>query len=109
MGATPLQWLDGMAYFTQRMSTDAPQDDLRWEEEPYDAARLWARDASCLACGLHIVTTAGTPAGHPHQDRQSGTRPGPASRAEGHRHPTPIPTRPWPRSTPRWVSGRAAG
>lgn len=58
VGATPDHWLDGMAYLTQRMSTDAPLDDLRWDEEPYDAARMQSRDASCLASGLHMVTTA---------------------------------------------------
>ncbi len=58
VGATPAQWLGGMAYLTQRMSTDAPLDDLRWDEEPYDAARMQAREASCLACGLQMVTTA---------------------------------------------------
>jgi GNAT superfamily N-acetyltransferase len=58
VGGTPTQWLDGIAYLTQRMSTDAPLGDLRWDEEPYDAARMQARDASCLACGLHMVTTA---------------------------------------------------
>lgn len=47
-----------MAYLTARMSTDAPLDDLQWDEEVYDAARMQGRDASCLACGLHMVTTA---------------------------------------------------
>lgn len=58
VGSTPPQWLEGMAYLTARMSTDAPLDDLQWDEEVYDAARIQARDASCLACGLHMVTTA---------------------------------------------------
>ncbi len=58
VGATPLQWLEGMAYLMTRTSTDAPLDDLQWDAENYDAARMQARDASCLACGLHMVTTA---------------------------------------------------
>lgn len=40
------------------MITDAPMDDLQWEAEAYDAARFRERDASCLACGRHMVTTA---------------------------------------------------
>lgn len=58
VGSTPPQWLDGMAYLTARMSTDAPLDDLQWDAESYDAARMQARDASCLACGLHMVISA---------------------------------------------------
>ena len=58
VGQTPQRWLDDIAYLTGRMSTDAPLDDLRWEAEAYDAGRMRARDASCLACGLHMVTTA---------------------------------------------------
>jgi GNAT superfamily N-acetyltransferase len=58
VGGTPQRWLDDIAYLTGRMSTDAPMDDLQWEAEAYDAGRMGARDASCLACGLHMVTTA---------------------------------------------------
>ncbi|MGH3695837.1 MAG: GNAT family N-acetyltransferase [Pseudonocardiaceae bacterium] len=58
VGGTPRQWLDGMAYLTARMSTDAPLEELQWDAENYDAARMQARDTSCLACGLHMVTTA---------------------------------------------------
>jgi GNAT superfamily N-acetyltransferase len=58
VGATPARWLDGMAYLVGRMSTDAPMDGLTWEQEAYDAARMQARDAACLACGLHTVTSA---------------------------------------------------
>jgi GNAT superfamily N-acetyltransferase len=58
VGATPPQWLDDMAYLTGRMSTDAPQDDLQWDEEVYDAARIKARDACWLGRGQHNVTTA---------------------------------------------------
>jgi GNAT superfamily N-acetyltransferase len=58
VGATPQRWLDAIAYLTGRMSTDAPLDNLQWEAEAYDAARMRARDARCLACGLRMVTTA---------------------------------------------------
>ncbi|MDQ3763116.1 MAG: GNAT family N-acetyltransferase [Actinomycetota bacterium] len=58
VGGTPQQWLDDVAYLVGRMSTDAPLDDLQWDAEVYDATRMQARDASCLARGLHMVTTA---------------------------------------------------
>ena len=58
VGATPTQWLDDVAYLTVRMSTDAPLDDLQWEQETYDAARIQARDACWLGRGQHNVTTA---------------------------------------------------
>ncbi len=58
VGITPQRCLDDIAYLTGRMITDAPMGDLRWDAEAYDAARLRERDASCLACGLHMVTTA---------------------------------------------------
>ncbi|HJT03053.1 MAG TPA: GNAT family N-acetyltransferase [Pseudonocardiaceae bacterium] len=58
VGATPTQWLDDVAYLTVRMSTDAPLDDLQWEQETYDAARIEARDACWLGRGQHNVTTA---------------------------------------------------
>jgi GNAT superfamily N-acetyltransferase len=57
VGATPQQWLDDIAYLAGRMSTDAPLDDLQWDAEVYDAARMQARDASLLAWGRHMVTT----------------------------------------------------
>jgi GNAT superfamily N-acetyltransferase len=56
--STPQRWLDDMAYLRGRMSTDVPLDDLKWDPEVYDAARLQAREDSCLARGLHWVTTA---------------------------------------------------
>jgi GNAT superfamily N-acetyltransferase len=58
LGATPSQWLDDVAYLTGRMSTDAPLDDLEWDPEIYDAARMQARDASRLGRGLQTITTA---------------------------------------------------
>lgn len=58
IGATPPQWLDDVAYLVVRMSTDVPRDDLQWEEEAYDAARVQARDACWLGRRQHNVTTA---------------------------------------------------
>lgn len=57
VGSTPRRWLDGIAYLEGRMSTDAPLDDLQWDPEVYDAARIQAHDARSLARGLHSVTT----------------------------------------------------
>ncbi|MGB9280898.1 MAG: GNAT family N-acetyltransferase [Pseudonocardiaceae bacterium] len=58
VGSTPQRWLDDVAYLTGRMSTDVPLDDLQWDAEVYDAARIQAEDVSSLARGLHLVTTA---------------------------------------------------
>lgn len=58
VGSTLQRWLDDIAYLRGRMSTDAPLDDLQWDPEVYDAARLRARENSSLARGLHVVTTA---------------------------------------------------
>ncbi|MFN2496343.1 MAG: GNAT family N-acetyltransferase [Pseudonocardiaceae bacterium] len=63
VGSTPPRWLDDIAYLTGRMSTDAPMDDLQWGAEAYDAARMQGRDTSCLARGLHIVTTGAVDGG----------------------------------------------
>ncbi|HEX2297147.1 MAG TPA: hypothetical protein VHH34_01280, partial [Pseudonocardiaceae bacterium] len=49
--------LDDIAYLTGRMSTDAPLDDLQWDPEAYDSARIRDQDATFLARGLHAVTT----------------------------------------------------
>ncbi|MGH4024679.1 MAG: GNAT family N-acetyltransferase, partial [Pseudonocardiaceae bacterium] len=63
VGSTPQRWLPDMAYLTGRMSTDAPMDDLQWEAESYDSARMRDRDAASLARGRHVVTTAALDAG----------------------------------------------
>ncbi len=57
VGSTPRTWLDDLAYLTGRMSTDAPMDDLQWDAEAYDSARIRGRDTTCLARGLHVLTT----------------------------------------------------
>ena len=58
VGGIPQRWIDDVAYLTGRMSIDAPLDDLQWDAEVYDAERMQAEDASSLARGLHMVTTA---------------------------------------------------
>jgi GNAT superfamily N-acetyltransferase len=63
VGSTPQRRLDDMAYLIGRMSTDVPLDDLQWGAEAYDAARLRDREASCLARGLHLVTTGAVDSG----------------------------------------------
>jgi hypothetical protein len=57
VGCTPEHRLAELAYLTGRMCLDAPLDDLQWDPEVYDAVRLSGRDTSCLARGLHLVTT----------------------------------------------------
>jgi GNAT superfamily N-acetyltransferase len=44
VGATPPEWLEGMAYLTGRMSTDAPLENLELQPEVYDAERLRIRE-----------------------------------------------------------------
>jgi hypothetical protein len=82
VGATPSQWLDGIAYLAGRMSTDVPLDDLQWEEEIYDAARVLGRDACWLGRGLQIITTAA-------QDRAGRLVASPISSVTPHRRGSP--------------------
>ncbi len=56
-GVTPEQWIDGVAYLTGRMSTDAPLDDLDWEPENYDAERIRGREARLDSWGQLVHTT----------------------------------------------------
>lgn len=44
-GAVPERWVADMAYLAGRMSTDAPLDDLEFEPEAYDVARMRDREA----------------------------------------------------------------
>jgi GNAT superfamily N-acetyltransferase len=55
---TPEEYLDGIAYLTGRMSTDAPLDDLAWEAEAFDSDRIRERDAVPAARGRRAYTTA---------------------------------------------------
>jgi GNAT superfamily N-acetyltransferase len=53
----PEAWLDDRAVLQQRMSTDAPADDLEVEEEDWDAERLRASNARTRASGRRVVET----------------------------------------------------
>ena len=57
VGATPEEFVDGVAYLTGRMSTDAPLDDLVWEPEVYTVERVRGREAAADKQGLVIYTT----------------------------------------------------
>ena len=57
VGATPDQFVEGLAYLNGRMSTDAPLDDLTWEPEVYTVERLRGREAAADKQGLVIYTT----------------------------------------------------
>jgi GNAT superfamily N-acetyltransferase len=54
----PDSWLEDRAVLQQRMSTDAPADDLDVEEEDWDAERLRASNARTRASGRRVVETA---------------------------------------------------
>lgn len=58
VGATPEEHLDGIAALESRMTTDAPFDDLAWEQEVFDAGRIRAVDAAKAAHHLRSFTTA---------------------------------------------------
>lgn len=58
VGATPDEHLDAIAALESRMTTDAPFDDLAWEQEVFDAERIRARDAAKDAQGIRSYTTA---------------------------------------------------
>jgi GNAT superfamily N-acetyltransferase len=51
VGVTPPEWLEGMAYLTGRMSTDAPLENLELQPEAYDAERLRGREEIGLVRG----------------------------------------------------------
>lgn len=54
----PESWLDDRATLQQRMSTDAPSDDLDQEEEQWDAERLREQHDRTRAAGRRVVETA---------------------------------------------------
>ncbi|GAA2743902.1 GNAT family N-acetyltransferase [Terrabacter aerolatus] len=54
----PEAWLEDRALLQQRMSTDAPSDDLDLEEEDWDVERLRASLARASASGRRAVETA---------------------------------------------------
>jgi GNAT superfamily N-acetyltransferase len=58
VGATPENLLEDAAVLHARMSTDPPLDDLSWEPETYDSARVIARDRMMAAHGMHVYAAA---------------------------------------------------
>jgi GNAT superfamily N-acetyltransferase len=54
----PEAWLEDRAVLQQRMSTDAPVDDLALEEEAWDADRLRETFARTIASGRRVVESA---------------------------------------------------
>ena len=54
----PEAWLEDRAVLQQRMSTDAPLDDLALEEEAWDANRLRETFARTLESGRRVVESA---------------------------------------------------
>lgn len=84
----PEHWLDDRAVLQQRMSTDAPLDDLELEEEVWDADRLRREQAAARLAGRRVVesvarhvpsgrlvgfTTIDVSAGTPHLGYQQDT------------------------------------
>ncbi len=57
VGATPDEHLAAAAALESRMTTDAPMDDLQWEQEVFDSERMRARDAVMNARKNRAYTT----------------------------------------------------
>lgn len=57
-GPTPEAYIDGIGALESRMTTDAPFDDLAWEQEVFDADRITARDAVKVARGMRTYSSA---------------------------------------------------
>jgi GNAT superfamily N-acetyltransferase len=58
VGATPEEHVEAVAALESRMTTDAPMDDLQWEQEVFDADRLRGRDAVMVARRNRAYTSA---------------------------------------------------
>ncbi|MEO7980326.1 MAG: GNAT family N-acetyltransferase [Sporichthyaceae bacterium] len=58
IGASPAEHLPGMAALQSRMTTDAPLDDLSWEQEVYDADRLRENERIWVDRDTRLCTTA---------------------------------------------------
>jgi GNAT superfamily N-acetyltransferase len=58
VGATPEEHLEAVAALESRMTTDAPMDDLDWEQEVFDADRYRGRDAVMVARRNRAYTSA---------------------------------------------------
>lgn len=54
----PESWLEDRAVLTQRMSTDAPTDELDWEEEDWDAERVREAHEVVRASGRRVIESA---------------------------------------------------
>ncbi|NTW42602.1 MAG: GNAT family N-acetyltransferase, partial [Cellulomonadaceae bacterium] len=54
----PDEWVDQLAALYTRMSTDAPQADLRMDEDPWDAARVRTAEQSVADAGHGYATVA---------------------------------------------------
>ncbi len=55
-GIPPSAWLEDLAWLMSRMSTDAPQGDVDWAEETWDAARYAENAQVQLAAGRRVFT-----------------------------------------------------
>lgn len=56
-GVPPEPWLEDLAWLMSRMSTDAPQGDLDWAEETWDAARYAENVRTQLDAGRRMLTS----------------------------------------------------
>jgi GNAT superfamily N-acetyltransferase len=54
----PDSWLEDRAVLAQRMSTDAPTDDVSWEEEAWDADRIRSEHEASLRTGRRVLESA---------------------------------------------------
>jgi GNAT superfamily N-acetyltransferase len=57
LGPVPEVWLPGIAALMGRMSTDAPLQNLDWQPEVFDGARVREREAADAARGWRVFTT----------------------------------------------------
>lgn len=57
VGATPEEHLAAVAALESRMTTDAPMDDLQWDQEVFDSERMRVRDAVMTARKNRAYTT----------------------------------------------------
>ena len=58
VGVTPEEYLEAVAALESRMTTDAPMDDLQWEQVVFDADRYRGHDAVMVARRNRAYTSA---------------------------------------------------
>jgi GNAT superfamily N-acetyltransferase len=58
VGPTPVRYAGAVGELESRMTTDAPFDDLAWEQEVFDAERILARDAVKELRGMVTYSSA---------------------------------------------------